>query len=240
MFKLKALLALSIFCIPTFAFGDVPSYENIPDEFYQFYSCMTFAEKLDEYDNPVYDDDTDEIVQYATWKTGPCTVTIEGTSLPGTCQLTSKPSDHIIYTKYNYFLLKDKPIETPTTNDIYHCEVPGYTIDENGNYIKSMGSGDNKKPVDPAFTNIDQIIQNNSLFTKSSAWTDDDGGFNTARLVSDSVAGVVLGTVGGVVTSSIIKKNQLKKGFEDLKCTIGGQNVASYGDQFNVDVKRNY
>ena len=240
MFKLKkALLALSIFCIPTFAFGDVPSYENIPDEFYQFYSCMTFAEKLDEYDNPIYDDDTDKIVQYATWKTGPCTVTIEGTSLPGTCQLTSKPSDHIIYTKYNYFLLKGKPMETPKTNNIYHCEVPGYTIDKNGTYVKNDGDEGTQPetPADSAFTDIDNIFQNNSLFTKSSVWTDDDGGFNTARLVSDSVAGVVLGTVGGVVTSKIIKKNQLKKGMETFRCTIAGQDVASMGDEFNVSVQ---
>ena len=70
-----------------------------------------------------------------------------------------------------------------------------------------------------------------------SVWKDEKGGFNTARLASDSVAGVVLGTVGGVVTSNIIKKNQIKNGFEDLKCTINGQDVATYGDEFRVGVK---
>ncbi len=70
-----------------------------------------------------------------------------------------------------------------------------------------------------------------------SVWKDKEGNFNTARLVSDSIAGVVLGTAGGLITSNIVKKNQLKKGFEDIKCTIGGQEVAGYGDEIKVGVK---
>ncbi len=61
-------------------------------------------------------------------------------------------------------------------------------------------------------------------------WRDADGNFNTARLASDSIAGVVLGTAGGIITANVVKKNQLKKGFEDIKCAIAGQNVASFGD----------
>ena len=34
-----------------------------------------------------------------------------------------------------------------------------------------------------------------------------------------------------------IKQNQTKHGFESLKCTIGGQSVATYGDVFKVGVK---
>ena len=70
-----------------------------------------------------------------------------------------------------------------------------------------------------------------------SEWRDENGNFNTARLISDSVAGVVLGTVGGIVTSKLVKKNQLKKGFEDLSCTIGGQRVADWGDDFTVGLR---
>lgn len=70
-----------------------------------------------------------------------------------------------------------------------------------------------------------------------SHWKNADGGFNTSRLVSDSVAGVVLGTVGGVITSKIVKKNQIKGGFEDIQCTIGGQVVADWGDEFNVGLQ---
>ena len=70
-----------------------------------------------------------------------------------------------------------------------------------------------------------------------SVWKNAQGEFNTARLASDSIAGVVLGTVGGVVTSSVMKKHQVKDGFEDLKCTIGGQTFAGWGDEFNVGIQ---
>ena len=70
-----------------------------------------------------------------------------------------------------------------------------------------------------------------------SHWKNASGGFNTARLASDSIAGVVLGTVGGVITSNVIKKNQVKGGFEDINCTVGGQRVAGYADEFNVGIQ---
>lgn len=65
-------------------------------------------------------------------------------------------------------------------------------------------------------------------------WRNKDGDFNTARLVSDATAGVVLGTAGGLISNKLIKKNQLKKGFDDISCYIGGQLVADYGDEFTV------
>ena len=61
--------------------------------------------------------------------------------------------------------------------------------------------------------------------------------FNTARLASDSIAAVVLGTAGGLITSSVMKKNQVEDGFEDLKCVIGGQPVAGWGDEFRVGIQ---
>jgi len=67
-----------------------------------------------------------------------------------------------------------------------------------------------------------------------SVWKNKDGGFNTSRLVSDSVAGVVLGTAGGLIVSNVVKKNQLNSGYENIRCTIGGQVVAGYGDEFVV------
>ncbi len=70
-----------------------------------------------------------------------------------------------------------------------------------------------------------------------SVWKDEEGSFNTARLVSDSIAGVVLGTAGGLITSSVVKKNQVKSGFEDIMCTIGGQPVGSYGDEIQVGIQ---
>ena len=71
----------------------------------------------------------------------------------------------------------------------------------------------------------------------TSVWKNKEGNFNTSRLVSDSVAGVVLGTAGGLITSNVIKKNQVKGGFEDIKCSIRGQVVAGYGDEFQVGIQ---
>ena len=72
---------------------------------------------------------------------------------------------------------------------------------------------------------------------KTSVWKDKDGNFNKHRLLSDSIAGVVLGTAGGLITSTVMKKVQVKNGYEDIQCTINGQSVASYGDEFSVGIK---
>jgi len=99
----------------------------------------------------------------------------------------------------------------------------------------SNGESESGTTSTTVFDDLDKFIS--EKFVGSSVWKNDEGNFNTARLVSDSVAGVVLGTAGGVITSHIIKKNQIENGFDDLKCTIGGQTVASYGDEFRVGVK---
>lgn len=65
-------------------------------------------------------------------------------------------------------------------------------------------------------------------------WRNEDGKFNTARLVSDATAGVVLGTAGGLISNKLIKKNQVRKGFDGISCYVGGQLVADYGDEFTV------
>ena len=70
-----------------------------------------------------------------------------------------------------------------------------------------------------------------------SKWRDAEGKFNTARLASDSIAAVVLGTAGGLVSSKVIKKKQVENGFEDIKCTIGSQEVADWGDEFQVGIQ---
>ena len=70
-----------------------------------------------------------------------------------------------------------------------------------------------------------------------SKWRTAEGKFNTARLASDLTAGVVLGTTGALVTSSVIKKKQVKDGFESLECTVGGQHVGDWGDVFRIDGK---
>lgn len=72
---------------------------------------------------------------------------------------------------------------------------------------------------------------------KLTVWRDDEGNFNTSRLLSDSIAGVVLGTAGGLITSNVVKKNQVENGFEDIQCTVGGQVVAGWGDEFRVGIQ---
>lgn len=81
------------------------------------------------------------------------------------------------------------------------------------------------------------IAVRDSLVSGASVWKTDKGTFNYARLASDSIAGVVLGTAGGIITSNVVKKNQIKNGFEDVMCTVGGQNVANWGDEFRVGVR---
>lgn len=100
-------------------------------------------------------------------------------------------------------------------------------------------NAENNAPVQASDELKNAIASVDKLFMSmdTSVWKDAQGNFNTARLVSDSVAGVVLGTAGGLITSNVVKKNQIKKGFENIKCTIGGQEVGSYGDEINVNLK---
>ena len=83
--------------------------------------------------------------------------------------------------------------------------------------------------------NIENARQ--SLASDASVWRTADGKFNVARLASDSIAGVVLGTAGGIITSNVVKKNQVKRGFDDVMCTVGGQSVADWGDEFRVGIR---
>jgi hypothetical protein len=101
------------------------------------------------------------------------------------------------------------------------------------NYVENQ-------PLDAA---TKKAINNiNSFFgiseSNRNVWRDEDGQFNTARLASDATAGVVLGTVGGIVSAKVIKKKQLEKGFDVLHCTVGGQRMADYGDTFQVSYQR--
>ena len=89
------------------------------------------------------------------------------------------------------------------------------------------------KSISSAVGKLDSFVDGLEV----SKWKDEEGEFNTARLASDSIAGVVLGTAGGLITSNIVKKHQVEEGFENLNCTIGGQTVAGWGDEFIVGVQ---
>lgn len=111
--------------------------------------------------------------------------------------------------------------------------VPGNQDQGQDKHVKST-DGDEAQKSAFDFSELDKMLDKH--FVGASVWKNSEGNFNTARLASDSIAGVVLGTAGGVITSKIVKKNQIKSGFESLKCTIAGQDVATYGDDFTVGV----
>ena len=137
---------------------------------------------------------------------------------------------------YPYY---DKCIEPD--NEDYKDETVDDVV-QNDDDKKTGAADDNDKKshqITPStfdFAELDKML--NLYFSKDSVWTDTNGGFNTVRLVSDSVAGIVLGTIGGVITSKIIKKNQIENGFDNLKCTVAGQDVARYGDDFDVTIEQ--
>lgn len=100
----------------------------------------------------------------------------------------------------------------------------------------------------PVHVGVDPVALGNATKTldrfaasakgEASGWKTADGKFNTTRLASDLTAGVVLGTVGGVVSGVVIKKKQVEKGFDALHCTVGGQKIADWGDEFSVGLQR--
>lgn len=130
-------------------------------------------------------------------------------------------------------------------NTACQCSIPNATNDANGECKcndKDMVVKDGQCVMDESkiaeirgriTATFSRLSSTMGGFEKS-VWKNAEGEFNTARLASDSIAGVVLGTAGGIITSKLVKKNQLKTGFEDIKCSIGGQTVASYGDTFTV------
>lgn len=89
------------------------------------------------------------------------------------------------------------------------------------------------KKISAAYTEFGNLTAD----LKRKKWRNEDGKFNTARLASDGVAGVVLGTTAGLVTAHVVKKGQIKNGYEDIKCTIGGQEVSDWGDELTVGIR---
>ena len=101
--------------------------------------------------------------------------------------------------------------------------------------VSTKDSNKNNKEI--SNKKIEELSNKIKSGLKTSVWKDKDGKFNKHRLLSDSIAGVVLGTAGGLITSTVMKKVQVKNGYEDIQCTINGQSVASYGDEFSVGIK---
>lgn len=109
-------------------------------------------------------------------------------------------------------------------------------VDGGGN---GDGNGDGGAVADNKnITNVyNQLMALGIFGEKRDVWTDKEGTFNEARLLSDSLAGVALGTAGGLISSHVIKKSQVKKGFEDIQCVIADKPVANWGDTFGVGIQ---
>lgn len=119
----------------------------------------------------------------------------------------------------------------------------GYNGEDNGGNANPVIYNHDATVVGPDATIIKNAQNVLSAFTaraksEASGWKTEDGKFNTMRLASDLSAGVVLGTVGGVVSGVVIKKKQVEKGFDALHCTVGGQTIADWGDTFSVGLQR--
>ncbi|GHT58095.1 hypothetical protein FACS18945_3610 [Bacteroidia bacterium] len=89
-------------------------------------------------------------------------------------------------------------------------------------------------------TNVNSIsasigsLRDNALNSDRSVWKTQEGKFNYTRLAVDAGVGAVVGTAGGLIVNSIMKKKQTANGFEAMQCSIGGQYVADWGDEFTT------
>ena len=120
------------------------------------------------------------------------------------------------------------------------CTTAGYVVNEAGTQcvksdalIKTEGQATSRTKISSLYKKLNGMSNDFQV----SVWKNAEGNFNTARLASDSIAAVVLGTTGALVTSNIVKKNQVSSGFEDINCQIGGQTVAGWGDEFSVGMQ---
>ena len=110
------------------------------------------------------------------------------------------------------------------------------TIDALKKICEDLQKGSVSSVSSSGFSSLDDWIRTTD--SSRSKWKDAAGNFNGARLASDLTAGVVLGTVGGVVSGVVIKKKQVEKGFDALNCYVGGQKMADWGDEFRIEYFR--
>lgn len=101
--------------------------------------------------------------------------------------------------------------------------------------IYNFNSNKAETDVQYAWSVISRAIDKDKL----SVWKTENGRFNGARLGVDAGAGVVLGTVGAVITNKVVKNSQKKNGLENIKCTIGGQEVAKFGEETITEIRLN-
>ena len=156
------------------------------------------------------------------------------------------PREPTPYEQCQKLIDRNIPVAWNAAKSACVCEDANYELNAAGNrcvktaaYIARQDAekAEQRKESRPKIIAAGRELNKIASTFETSVWKNRDGGFNTARLASDGVAGVVVGTVGGLITSNVIKKNQIESGFENLKCAIGGQTVADYGDDFDVGIR---
>ena len=125
----------------------------------------------------------------------------------------------------------DDPNEN--TFNVMYSQLVALINQENAAAQLTQQQNASRRRIEGAISDIESIVST----LDRSKWKNAEGGFNTSRLLSDSIAGVVLGTAGGLITSHVVKKNQVEGGFEDIQCTVGGQVVSGWGDEFQVGIQ---
>ncbi len=151
----------------------------------------------------------------------------------GVCKCQQNPDQ-----KFNPATLKcedDATVASQPVASRYNCDAEKIkqVKEWETEYSYNKEISDSKSKISTAVEKLDEISEK----FEDSVWKTAEGKFNTSRLISDSFAGVVLGTAGGLITSKVVKKNQVENGFEDIECSIGGQKVADWGDQFRVGIQ---
>ena len=152
-----------------------------------------------------------------------------------------------IVTQYQVQYADNTEITSIVTNIIDMCNGDNINIETVNNLYATLQTLVADASVDTDTVDINVLsaqittasatLQSITDGLRVNKWRNEEGKFNTSRLLSDSIAGVVLGTAGGLITSSVVKKSQVSDGFEDMQCTVGGQVVAGWGDQFRVGIQ---
>ena len=163
---------------------------------------------------PEYECDPTKIAQINAWAIQYASnTTISGKILEIIQYCEGKPTENIFLYMYN--------------------QLVALIDQENAAAQLTQQQNASRRRIEGAISDIESIVST----LDRSKWKNAEGGFNTSRLLSDSIAGVVLGTAGGLITSHVVKKNQVEGGFEDIQCTVGGQVVSGWGDEFQVGIQ---
>lgn len=151
-----------------------------------------------------------------------------------------------MYTEIDNLIKRDIKVEYETEDDKseYRKETRTFNVPKVKCVIQSCNDGFHQVNDNCISDNyLSQIEEDAARLDKLASdlkinkWRNKEGHFNTMRLMSDMTAGIVLGTTGALITSKMVKKSQIEDGFEDLECTISGQTVAQFGDDFTVYIR---